>query len=210
MDGGGTRTTITLINLDNSAAPYTIYFYADNGNPLTLSTTAGTPSSILAGTLNPNSSAIIQTNGGGGTILQGWALLVTNNTIAGSAVFGIPLGPTFVEASCPLDTGQDHQFGLPFNHTNSVTGVAIANAWLATPLSIGVTIYDLNGNQILTDKMSIPGLGHTAFMLTDRYPQLAGVEGFVVFTGGYYMNVLGLRATATTFTSITPIVADGW
>ncbi len=210
VDGGGTRTTITLVNLDGSAAPYTLYFYDDNGNPLTLSTTAGSAASVLAGTLSANASAIIQTNGGGTAVLEGWALLVTNNTIAGSAVFGIVLSSGFVEASCPLDTGQDYQFGLPFDHTNSVTGVAIANAWLPTALSVTVTVYDLNGNRILADVFSLPGSGHTSFMLTDRYPQLNGVRGFIVFTGSYYMNVLGLRATDTTFTSITPIVADGW
>jgi hypothetical protein len=214
VDGGGTSTILTLINLDSSAAPYTLYFYDDNGNPLTLSTTssttAGAPASILAGTLGANSSTIILTNGGGGTVLQGWALLVTNNTIAGSAVFGIPLNGQIVQASCPLDTGQDYQFGLPFDHTTSVTGVAIANSWITTPLTVSVTILDLNGNQILTDTITLPGSGHTSFMLTDRYPQFAGVQGFALFSGSYYMNVLGLRATATTFTSITPIVADGW
>ncbi len=210
VDGGGTRTILTLINLDSSVAPYALYFYDDNGNPLTLSTTAGVPSSVLAGTLNPDASVIIQTNGGGASVLEGWALLITNNTIAGSAVFGIPLNGQLVEASCPLDTGQDSQFGLPFDHTTSVTGVAIANSWLDTPLSVAVIVYDINGNPILTDTITIPGAGHASFMLTGRYPQLAGVQGFVVFSGSYYMNVLGLRATATTFTSVTPIVADGW
>jgi hypothetical protein len=210
VDGGGTRTTLTLINLDSSAAPYTLYFYDDNGNPFALSTTAGGSSSILAGTLNPNASIIIQTNGAGATISQGWAQLITNNTIAGSAVFGIPVNGQFLQASCPLDTGEDDRFGLPFDHTTSVTGVAIANSWIQTPLTVTVTIFDINGNQILTDSFSVPGSGHTAFMLTDRYPQLAGVRGFALFSGSYFMNVLGLRATATTFTSITPIVAVGW
>ena len=208
VDGGGTSTILTLINLDGSAGPYTLHFYDDNGNPLTLSTTEGVGASI-SGILNPASTTIITTNGGSGTIVQGWALLITNNTIAGSAVFGIRLNGQLVQASCPLDTGQNHQFGLPFD-TNSVTGVAIANSWINTPLTVTVAIYDLNGNQILTDTITIPGSGHTSFMLTDRYPQLAGMQGFALFTGSYYMNVLGLRATATTFTSITPIVANGW
>jgi hypothetical protein len=209
VDGGGTSTILTLINLDGSAAPYVLYFYDDNGNPSTLSTTVGVGSSI-SGTLGPLATNIIKTNGNGGTILQGWALLITNNTIAGSAVFGIPLNGQLVQASCPLDTGQDYQFGLPFDYTTSVVGVALANSWLTTPLTVTVSIYDVNGNPILSDTITIPGLGHTSFMLTDRYPQLAGVQGFALFTGSYYMNVLGLRATSTTFTSVTPIVTNGW
>jgi hypothetical protein len=210
VDGGGTRTTITLINLDQTSAPYTLFFYDDNGNALALSTTAGAPSSILAGTLAPLASVIIKTNGNSASTLQGWALLVTENTIAGSAVFGIPVGGQYAEASCPLDTGSNTQFGLPFDSTTAVTGVAIANSWLSAPLAVGVTVYDLTGKPLLTDTITLPSNGHTSFLLTTRYPQLANQQGFVVFSGSYYMNVLGLRATATTFTSVTPIIANGW
>ena len=210
VDGGGTRTTITLINLDQTSAPYTLFLYDDNGNALSLSTTAGAPSSILAGTLAPLASVIIKTNGNSASTVEGWALLVTENTIAGSAVFGIPVGGQFAEASCPLDTGSNTQFGLPFDSTTAVTGVAIANSWLNAPLAVGVTVYDINGNQLLTDTITLPTNAHTAFLLTTRYPQLATQQGFVIFSGSYYMNVLGLRATATTYTSVTPIIANGW
>ena len=210
VDGGGTKTTITLINLDPTPAPYTLNFYDDNGNALSLTTTAGT-GAVLSGTLNAGGSTIIQTNGTSKSISQGWALLVTNNTIAGSAVFGLPFNNNvFVEASCPLDTGVNSQFGLPFDLATAVTGVALANTYQNMPLTVSVTVNDLNGNKILTDTLTLPGYGHTSFMLTDKYPQLANQKGFVVFSGGYYMNVLGLRATSTTFTSITPIVASGW
>jgi hypothetical protein len=219
VDGGGTHTIFTLINLDSSAAPYTLYFYDDNGNPLPLSTTtttttsspAGAPSTSVTGTLPPLGSVIFTTDGSSPIVVEGWAFLVTDNTIAGSAVFGIPLNSLYVEASCPLDTGANMQFGLPFDSTTAVTGIAIANSWMSsTPLTIGVTVYDINGNQLLTDTVTLPGNGHTSFLLTTRYPQLATQQGFVIFTGSYYMTVLGLRATATTFTSVTPIVASGW
>ncbi len=210
VDGGGTKTTITLINLDDVPAPYTLYFYDDNGNPLAMSTTAGAPASILSGTLDSRGSVTIKTNGGGATTLQGWALLVTENTIAGTAVFGIPINGSYAEASSNLDTGANTKFGLPFDGTTSVTGVAIANSWLPTPLVIGLTVYDLHGNQLLTDTIVLPGNGHTSFLLAARYPQLATQQGFAVFSGSYDMNVLGLRATGNTFTSLTPVVASGW
>ena len=210
VDGGGTKTTITLINLDDVPAPYTLYFYDDNGNPLAMSTTAGAPASILSGTLDSRGSVTIQTSGGGATTLQGWALLVTENTIAGSAVFGVPLNGTYAEASSNLDTGSNTRFGLPFDSTTSVTGVAIANSWLPTPLVVGLTVYDLHGNQSLTDTIVLQGYGHTSFLLNARYPQLKNQQGFAVFNGSYNMNVLGLRATGSTFTSLTPVVASGW
>jgi hypothetical protein len=214
VDGGGTKTTITLINLDPTPASYTLYFYDDNGNPLPLVTTAnptaGVATDTLYGTLAAHGSAIIKTAGSSGLTVAGWALLITNNTVAGSAVFGLPLNGGFAEASCPLDTGADTEFGLPFDSTTAVTGVALANSWLSTPLSVSVIVYDMNGNQILTDNITLPGNGHTSFLLTSRYPQLANRQGFAIFTGSYYMNILGLRATTSTFTSVTPIVANGW
>ena len=214
VDGGGTKTTITLINLDSTPADYALYFYDDNGNPMPLVTGSnpipGVAADTLYGTLAARGSAIIKTAGGSPVTIQGWALLITSNTVAGSAVFGIPLNGQFVEASCPLDTGADAQFGLPFDSTTAVTGVALANSWLSTPLTVGVTIYDMNGNQVLTDNITLPGNGHTAFLLTSRYPQLANLQGFAVFTGSYYMSVLGLRATGSTYTSVTPIVSATW
>jgi hypothetical protein len=55
-DGGGIQTTLTLVNLDSLPAPYTLTFYDDNGNPLTLSTAAGPPSSQLTGILGSGAS----------------------------------------------------------------------------------------------------------------------------------------------------------
>ena len=54
--GGGIQTTITLVNLESLPAPYTLTFYDDNGNPLTLGTTAGAPSSQLTGILSSGRS----------------------------------------------------------------------------------------------------------------------------------------------------------
>jgi hypothetical protein len=45
--GGEIQTAITLVNLDSLLAPYTLTFDDDNGDPLTVSTTAGPPRSQL-------------------------------------------------------------------------------------------------------------------------------------------------------------------
>ncbi len=222
VDGGGTATTITLVNLDSVAANYILYFYDDNGNALTLTTTAGTGSS-LSGSLAVGGSTIIRTNGGGNTVLQGYGVLVTKNTIAGSAVFGLPLSKIpLAEASCPLDTGFNYIIALPFDHTTAAEGVALANSIGdeiyqtdgAVTANIAVAFYDQNGNQFLTDTIQLAAGHHTAFMLTDRYPQTANMQGTVVFTStdsasnAFAIKALGLRANlaGTTFTSITPLI----
>lgn len=50
--GGEIQTAITLVNLDSLLAPYTLTFDDDNGDPLTVSTTAGPPRSQLTGILS--------------------------------------------------------------------------------------------------------------------------------------------------------------
>jgi len=244
IDGGGTNTIFTIVNLDNVIAPWQLSFYGDNGSPLILTTTAGT-NSVLSGSLAPNSSIIIQTNGNGPNVVEGYAVVATGqfgetetgvvtalgNQIAGSAVFSIPLSSGVVaSASCPLDTGEDYIVAIPFDEsgdaTSAQTGLAIANSLYDAeyqPNGVGETAYvqvsirDQNGNQIpipagQVDTIILPFGQHTAFMLDQQYPQIKGQKGTVVFTGtdssgyGYAIKVLGLRATATTYTSITPII----
>lgn len=222
-DGNGTHTTITLVNLDSVPATYTLNFYDDNGVALPLSTTASqTPSSQLTGTLAVGGSTIIQTNGT--TSVTGWGLLLTGKnqatgssfTIGGTVVFGLALpGNPLVEASVPLDTGADTTWVIPFDHTSSAAGVAVANSWQSTPITVNVTAYDQNGTPLFAAPKTIQlkGGGHTSFMLTN-YTELNMQKGIVVFTGvpsdqnnaSGWINVLGLRATPTTLTSIIPLV----
>ena len=220
MDQGGSRTTFTLTNLDAVPAPYTLNFFDGIGNPLTLSTTAGTSASLF-GTLPVNGSVIIQTNGSAAApLVQGYAVLVTTNTIAGTAVFGLPIGNGFFESTCPLDTGRDYKFGIPFDHTTpgTVVGVALANAYGYAPLTISVTAYDQNGVQLVNTTEQLKAYAHTACLLTDPvcFPQLTNAKGTIWFTGAdamgnpAYFNVLGVRATASTYTSIVPIVPAGF
>ncbi len=214
MDRGGSHTTFTLVNLDTVPAPYTLNFFDDNGNPLALNTTAGNGVS-LSGTLPVNGSTTFQTNGSASApLVQGYAVLVTQNTIAGSLVFALPLGSLLPESTCPLDTGTDYIFGVPFDHTTpgTVVGVALANDYGYAPLTISVVAYDETGHQLASSTIPILANAHTAFLLTTEFPALANTKGTIWFNGTdsagnpAYFNLLGVRATATTFTSIVPIV----
>lgn len=214
MDQGGARTTFTLVNLDATPAPYTLNFYKDDGTPLTLTTTAGTTAS-MTGSIPVNGSVEFATSGPATSpLVQGYAVLVTTNTIAGSAVFGLPIGTGFFESTCPLDTGQDFEFGIPFDHTvaGTVVGVALANSYGYSPLNLTVNAYDQSGNQLVKTTMTMPANAHQAFLLTTQFPALAGKRGTIFFSSvdaagnQYYFNVLGVRATTNTYTSIVPIV----
>jgi hypothetical protein len=223
VDGGGTHSIITLVNLDVVAASYVLYFYADNGQPLSLTTTAGT-GAVLSGVLPIGGSTIIQTNGGGSTVLSGYAVLDTvspsyDYQVGGSVVFGLPLANLpLAEASCPLDTGFDYIIGIPFDQTAASYGVALANSFGDGPYqynsgqtaNLAISFYDQSGNNFYSTTMQLPYGQHTSFMLNSQFTETAGKTGTMVITsmdtsagavslcgsGGcpYVIKALGLRA----------------
>jgi hypothetical protein len=219
VDGGGTSTIITLVNLQSAAnfstpatVAFTLSFYADNGSPLTLSTNVGTIAGSYFGALAAGGSLVIQTNGTGSTVVEGYAVLSTagfaetstgivtslGSQIAGSAVFSVPWNGMFPQASCPLDTGENFVIDLPFDETgdtaSSLTGVAIVNSPGDAPFeptgvseqtNVNLTFFDQNGSPIPVSEVPAIILApgqHTSFVLDQSFPELIGRQGTVVFT----------------------------
>jgi len=211
VDGDGWKTLITLVNLDNSTATYTLRFYADNGSALAVATSLGTVSSFT-GALPPLGSQLIETAGLQGPLTQGWALVETSGTIGGTAVFRrVAAGQPSYEASEPIDTHQDNRFAFPFDHVTDATGLAIVNPQ-GSAVSIFITFRDEFGNAFASDNFLIPPLAHIAVTLTSNYPQTIGRRGsFEISTGGLWVNVLGLRfGPSGVFSSVTPLVSWKW
>jgi hypothetical protein len=232
VSGGPWTTVITLVNLSGGTAPWSLFFIGDNGQAITVSTTLGT-NSVLSGTLTSGGSVIIQTTGDPSSSTQsGWAYVLAPSTqIAGSAVFRLNGNP-FFEASLPLDTDTHTLWAMPVDELNAKTGFAIVNSynyWAAVPqnssITVTLTFYNQDGSLYpftdslqTTDSFQMQGLSHQAFMLQDKYPRLAGKQGLLLISitdtqnpsFGAYANVLGLRANGGGFTSITPIVLQGW
>ena len=212
VDGASWKTIVTLVNLDSTPSTYTLKFYADNGTPMVIQTTAGT-GSVITGTLPVGGSQVIETTGGKSTLSQGWALLQSLNIIGGSAIFRqIVAGRPDYEASLPIVTYVNaKRYVLPFDHTNSATGVALVNPLSYTSITVYATFRDEGGTQFLLDSFTLGALQHMVFSLSDRYPQSAGKRGVVEFaTSGLTMCMLGLRFGPESFTSVLPLTAFGW
>ena len=207
VDGSSWKTIITLVNLDTDIATYSIHFYTDDGFPMVLTTTAGT-GAVISGTLQVGGSQVIETPGTKANLSQGWAYVETSNTTGGNAIFrqSIPGRPDF-EASMPIITYVDsNDYILPFDHITSSTGVAVVNPLTWTSITVFVTFRDEQGNKFYVDSFTLGPLQHTAFSLSDRFPQSVGRRGVVeLATPGLTMNVLGLRAGAASFTSVLPL-----
>ena len=87
-------------------------------------------------------------------------------------------------------------------------GVALANL-SASSANITATIWDDSGNLLGTQEITIPGSGHTAFVLPTQLTLTAGKRGIVQFktpdTEG--ITGLGLRFSPFgTFTSVSTIL----
>jgi len=212
VDGDGWKTIFTVVNLDSSAASFTLRFYADDGTPAVFPTTSGT-SSTITGTLAARGAITIETSGTAVPLTQGWAYLDTPSTVGGTAIFRrVISGQPNYESSEALDTGMGSHFEMPFDHLNgAATGFAIVNQTAATSGVVSLVFRDETGAQLLTDSFTLVGLGHTAFTLTQKYPQLIGKRGtFEVSTTGVYINLLAMHFLNGSFTAITPLASWQW
>jgi hypothetical protein len=215
-DGDQWTTSFTLINIDTSPANYTLSFYDDNGNPLSLGISGLGTATDISGTLPVNGSVVYQTTGGVG-VLQGWAYLAYDHVIAGTAVFTrrLPGNAVDFEAAVPLESQFQDRFVIAFDNAGGYyTGIALVNASSGRTETVSVTFRDETGAAFLLDSFVMGPNTHTAFLVDDTYPATAGVRGVVEFStndSAAQLAGLGLRFNPTgSFTSTSPFSAVGW
>ncbi len=181
-DGGGWKTTISLMNLSQkNAAAFVINFYGDDGNPLTLTFEGIGRGNRLTGTLAVAGSMVIKTTGVGSDTIQGWAQfdgLATSDAVAGYAVFSNSNGH---EAAVPFESTLGENPTLPFDNRNGLgMGVALANAGFSAMI-ITATFKDSNGAILGTRQFTLAQKAHTSFIFADQWPFTAGKQGTVYF-----------------------------
>jgi len=195
-DGLQWTTTFTIVNLDTAQASYTLYFYDDNGNPLSLSVvvagavSTGTSSS---GVLAVNGSAVIQTKGGGSGVRQGWARLTSSQKLGAQAVFVEHTSVADYEAAVPVGL-VSNAFRIAFDNTNGYfTGVAISNWDQLNPVTVIATFRDQTGGQIVSAQAAIiKPFGHTSLLLNLTFPTTAGRIGSVDIGCASFCSISGL------------------
>jgi hypothetical protein len=219
--GSGWDTKLTLVNTGSTSGEAKLNFWDEPGTPLLLPltfpqtpATAALQTSTLDQTLAPNASLLLDSQGSGGSpSLAGSAQLFTNGSVDGFATFHDTL--TGQEAVSPLESRNAASYILPFDNTGGLTtGLAMANV-ASTPAAIPVIIRDDTGTTIGSATVSLPGYGHTAFMLASQYSVIQGKRGTVEFDtpSAGQISVLGLRVapigTTRSFATTTlPILAN--
>lgn len=215
-DGEGWTTTITLVNLDSTDAPFQLSFLGNNGQDLSLPFQGQGNQTTLTGTIPFRGTLTFQTTGTSAPVQEGWGYISSNQLIGGMAVFSFHRSgfPDF-EAVVPFTSYLDLQQVMAFDERNGFrTGMALAN-FLASSLPVTMQFVDENGVGLFSDTVNLPAGGHTSFLLTDRYPQLADKRGTIQFfaqNGALQgLTVVGLRVNPQgPITTIFPMRAPSW
>lgn len=209
-DGEGWSTKFVFFNMGDIPATFTVSFFGDDGNPLSLPFVGIGASSTLTGTVAVGGSFRAETSGVSLPVIQGWAEIDTpefDMRVAGMAIFKweIPGAPAF-EAVVPFSGSDDNQI-MPFDSTGGfVTGVALANTSSFSTMTIFFTFRDEGGIQTHLDSLTLAAGNHTAFLLSNMFPEVANQKGTVEFsTPDFGLVILGLRFNPDgAFTTVFP------
>ena len=211
--GGGTewRTTFFVTNLSSTAEDFTLRFHDDAGLPKSIPMDALGTVDTITGTLAPAQTRRFET-GASGILQVAWALLIpgtpSTNRLAGLAVFRqtVPSGMTTVSSEAVVDflPSTGNKYVLLYDNLNGFdTTAMLANPDALNQLTILADIRDEQGVLLGTDQIVLPPLGHTAFILRERFPSTLNQRGSIrlaVSPGGF--AGAGLRfSPIQTFTS---------
>jgi hypothetical protein len=213
VDGASWLTAITVVNLENHPTSFDVLFFRDDGSDLIVPVVGQGPVRGMQIALTTAGSLTFQTTGTANGLAQGWALLSQSNSdsIGMFAIFrqSVP-GRQPQEAVVPTVNQFENHFVLPYDNTQFVTGIALANP-TTNAVVIPANIRNELGQIIDTRQLSLGPYGHTAFTLPDRWPSTSGQRGIIEFlTTGFGVGALGLRFNGAAFTSLSVLENFAW
>lgn len=220
-DGGGWRTQIAVFNTFGvDFAHIVIQFRGSEGQKVAVPLEQYGTVSSLDVELGTQRSLFLETSGTRPATQVGWVEIIQisgSTPVRAYAVFRqtVPGRPDYEAVAAGMRASAAMTF--PFDNTEGlVTGFAVVNLG-TSGCTVGVSpIYDEAGNSLASQPKVAGNLGangHTAFVATDRIPELAGKRGYLKLfplfgcSGG--IAALGLRFNPTgPFTNLQPLSAD--
>ena len=180
-DGGTLISGIFVLNTTATTANYSIQFYDDNGNSLTLPFATGS-TSVLSGTLSPHGSVYIETTGADQTTVDGSGQITADTGVVVQALFRNLVSGVYYEAAVPSTPG-GKQIMFPYDDTTFatngqpfVTGIAIANMDGGTAANVLCTAYGSDGT-IVPNAFPVPSLPANGHWAGYQFPNLVGLRG---------------------------------
>jgi len=184
---------------------YALKFWGDDGAalPIQLVNADGTPAAA-SGTLAVGATYFAQSPGISQALLQGWAEAASSGNVGAAALFKYTAPGVPDSQGSVIGTTSASNISMPYDNTQGyIMGVALANTNATQPLTIGLTFETDQGTQS-TGQITIPAHGHTAFVLANSFPAVAGTRGSIHFTTtSPDLTVLGERFTPSlSFTTL--------
>lgn len=208
VDGGGWQSTIVLTNNTANRATATLIFHSETSGG---ATQAWSPplldvSSTAGLVLNGSSSLFIRTMGTAAALTVGWAELNADSGVSAYVVFTnrIP-GQKDQEGTAPA-VAATNRILVPYDDANGyVTAIAVVNPTAAAQ-TISVGFRTVEGLVAVNSLPAVPAFGHTAFVLSQKFPTIAGHRGLAEFysaTGN--ISMIGLRFNPTQSFTAAPV-----
>jgi hypothetical protein len=209
LDGGGWQSTIVITNTNVTAASVTLIFHQDVGtttqpwNP-PFQEVSSTSGMIMV----PGSVIYLHTNGTAAALTEGWAEMDADAGVSAYIVFTNKLpagGVQYDEGTAPA-VAASNRILVPYDDSNGfVTGIAIVNP-TTSDQAISVGFRTTDGLVAVSALPTLPALAHTAFVLSQTFPTIAGHRGLAEFysaTGN--ISMIGLRFNPTQSFTAAPV-----
>jgi hypothetical protein len=210
VDGGGWQSTIVLTNSSTTAASVSLIFHSETGggntqpwNPPLLEVSSTANMMMVAG-----SSLYLHTNGTAAALTVGWAELNADAGVMAYVVFtnSRPAGGVQYDEGTAPAVAASNRILVPYDDSlGFVTAIAVVNP-TAAPQTISVGFRTVDGLVFVSALPAVPAMGHTAFVLSQTFPTIAGHRGLAEFyssTGN--ISMIGLRFNPTQSFTAAPV-----
>lgn len=228
-DGQDWTTEFVFFNMWSQTKSGFLFFHNSDGDLQQVSFKNGMREAIYRLTIPPGGSHRLETLGGSGPLTEGSVKFLPDDGlegyIAGTAIFRreLPGIPTY-EASVTCEARSYGAFGsafLPFDHRNGYSsGVAIANMHPTDEMVLAARFTNEAGENIAIGGgdhfvIKLDGNRHTAFSLTEEFPQTMGKVGVLrvwlrIPRDHRGFQMLGFRFSPDgPFSTIEPVIPEG-
>ncbi|MDA0205836.1 MAG: hypothetical protein O2795_10890 [Acidobacteria bacterium] len=198
--GGSFFMDFQFVNNSEKFSSVHIEFFDSSGVQMTVPLTSGgflyTNSKYMVD-ISPQNTLFVSTQRDAPEVQIGYAVVTSDPPNAGvvHATFNqvIPGRPLF-QAFIPLDDGSRSLFYLPSVNSNGRTSsMAVMSV---TNQGVRYLALDQGGN-VLCDSLTVFNQGqHEAFIVPERLPCLAGIDGMVLVAGDPESGIFGVGITA--------------
>jgi Protein of unknown function (DUF642) len=210
--GGGFVTGFYVVNTSTQSANFSISFYNDNGQPVSLPFGASGNLSTLTGAVPGNGARYFEAGTPEGTLVSGSGVITADPSIVVQSLFRrLGADNSYYEVAVPSSTGEN-EFEIPFdattfaaNNSQIYTGIAIANLDPLNAANVVCTARDSNGN-VITNAVTVPLLSPLGHWANYQFPALTGQRGTLDCTSSTRIASIGIRALGNNALSSLPVI----